>query len=62
MVGELNPDLVARALGNILALPCDGLETAYEERSAAPALARIPNREQTFCPGLSPPGFLLGDA
>ena len=51
MVGELNPDLVARALGSILGFSCDGLETAYEERLTAPILARIPTREQTFCPG-----------
>jgi indolepyruvate ferredoxin oxidoreductase alpha subunit len=51
MVGELNPDLVAGALGRILAVSCTGPERAYEERLRLPTVARIPSREQTFCPG-----------
>ena len=51
MVGELNPDLVAGALGKILDLPYEGMPAAYEDQLKAPTLTRIPNREQTFCPG-----------
>jgi indolepyruvate ferredoxin oxidoreductase alpha subunit len=51
MVGELNPDLVAKAIGSILNIPYEGMAPAYEELLKAPTVARIPQREQTFCPG-----------
>jgi indolepyruvate ferredoxin oxidoreductase, alpha subunit len=51
MVGELNPDLVAMALGRIFDIPYEGMTAAYEEEVQALAANRIPSREQTFCPG-----------
>jgi indolepyruvate ferredoxin oxidoreductase alpha subunit len=49
-VGELNPDLVAAALGRIMKVKCKSLPAGYnrEIQKVAPL---IPPREQTFCPG-----------
>jgi indolepyruvate ferredoxin oxidoreductase alpha subunit len=48
--GELNPDLVAAALGKIMKVKCKSLPAGYtkEIQKVAPL---IPPREQTFCPG-----------
>ncbi len=49
-VGELNPDIVADAVGKILKIKRKGLPAAYlDEQKRAAAL--IPAREQTFCAG-----------
>jgi indolepyruvate ferredoxin oxidoreductase alpha subunit len=48
--GELNPDLVARAVGRILGIELPGLPAAYCEKLEAYA-GLAPRREQTFCPG-----------
>ena len=50
MVGELNPDLVARAVGRILEIEPPALPEAYREKLRAFA-SLAPRREQTFCPG-----------
>ncbi len=50
MAGELNPDLVARAVGLILGMEPKSLPAAYGEKLRALA-ALAPRREQTFCPG-----------
>ncbi|MBE0558232.1 MAG: indolepyruvate ferredoxin oxidoreductase, partial [Proteobacteria bacterium] len=50
MVGELNPDLVARAVGRILEIEPPGLPEAYRGKVLAYA-SFVPRREQTFCPG-----------
>ena len=49
-VGELNPDLVASALGKIMKVKCKSLPAGYtqEIQKITPL---IPPREQTFCPG-----------
>ena len=49
-VGELNPDLVAAALGRIMKVKCKSLPAGYikEIQKITPL---IPPREQTFCPG-----------
>ena len=49
-VGELNPDIVAAALGKIMKVKPKSLPAGYvsEIQKAAP---KIPPREQTFCPG-----------
>jgi indolepyruvate ferredoxin oxidoreductase alpha subunit len=50
MVGELNPDLVARAVGRILEIEPPALPAAYREKLRA-FTGLAPRREQTFCPG-----------
>ena len=50
MVGELNPDLVAEAVGSILGISPPALPAAYREKLRESA-ALAPKREQTFCPG-----------
>ena len=50
MVGELNPDLVARAVGRILEIEPPELPEAYREKLREYA-GCAPRREQTFCPG-----------
>lgn len=50
MVGELNPDLVAAAIGTALAIAPPALPTEYGEKLRTLA-ALTPQREQTFCPG-----------
>ena len=50
MVGELNPDLVAAAIGGILGIEPPAVPADYGERLRALA-ALTPLREQTFCPG-----------
>ena len=51
MVGELNPDLVAKAIGKIFGIPYEGMSSDYEGRLKALTASSVPNREQTFCPG-----------
>jgi len=50
MAGELNPDLVAGAIGRILGIAAPSLPAAYREKLGELA-ALTPKREQTFCPG-----------
>lgn len=50
MTGELNPDLVAAAIGRILGIEPTTIPEAYGERLRMFA-DLIPRREQTFCPG-----------
>jgi indolepyruvate ferredoxin oxidoreductase, alpha subunit len=49
MVGELNPDLVAVAVGRILGIDPPAIPAEYGEKLRM--LAVVPKREQTFCPG-----------
>ncbi len=51
MVGELNPDMVAEAVGKILGVSLPGLPADYGERLQDAAVRTIPHREQTFCAG-----------
>ena len=48
---ELNPDLVARALAEILGLPAPAADQAYMGRAAELAKSHAPFRAMTFCPG-----------
>ena len=48
---ELNPDLVARGLAEILGLPFTASDPAYRERAGELAQSRAPFRAMTFCPG-----------
>ncbi len=48
--GELNPEIVAAALGKIMKVRTKSLPAAYL-REVQSASAHIPPREQTFCPG-----------
>ncbi len=48
--GELNPDIVADALGKILKVRRKSLPAAYQTE-VAKTMAMIPPREQTFCAG-----------
>ena len=50
MTGELNPDLVAAAIGRILGIAPPALPAAYREKLRMFA-GLVPRREQTFCPG-----------
>jgi indolepyruvate ferredoxin oxidoreductase alpha subunit len=50
MVGELNPDLVAAAVGLILGIDPPAIPAEYREKLRA-LTAFVPKREQTFCPG-----------
>ena len=50
MVGELNPDLVAAAVGRILGIDPPAIPAEYSEKLRA-LTAFVPKREQTFCPG-----------
>ncbi len=50
MTGELNPDLVAAAIGRILGIEPMTIPAAYGEKLRMLA-GLIPRREQTFCPG-----------
>lgn len=50
MVGELNPDLVAAAIGTALGVALPALPAEYGEKLRALA-SLTPQREQTFCPG-----------
>ena len=50
MVGELNPDLVAAAVGRILGIDPPAIPAEYREKLRA-LTAIVPKREQTFCPG-----------
>ncbi len=49
-VGEMNPDIVVKALGKIMKVKYKSLPESYtkEIKKIAPL---IPEREQTFCPG-----------
>jgi indolepyruvate ferredoxin oxidoreductase alpha subunit len=48
--GELNPDLVAKALGKILKVKYKELPVDYA-REIQKVIPMVPLREQTFCPG-----------
>jgi indolepyruvate ferredoxin oxidoreductase alpha subunit len=48
---ELNPDLVARGLAEILRLPAPASDKAYQERAGELAKTHAPFRAMTFCPG-----------
>lgn len=50
MVGELNPDIVAAAIGRILAIDPPAVPAPYREKLRELA-ALVPKRELTFCPG-----------
>ena len=50
MVGELNPDLVAAAVGGILGIAPPALPESYRAKLAM-LEGLVPKREQTFCPG-----------
>jgi indolepyruvate ferredoxin oxidoreductase alpha subunit len=49
--GELNPDLVAEALSNILDVSCQPVSGEYAARAEKLAVAAAPAREITFCAG-----------
>ena len=49
--GELNPDVVASALGRLLGVTCEAVPGDYTERAEQIAAAGAPVRELTFCPG-----------
>jgi indolepyruvate ferredoxin oxidoreductase alpha subunit len=49
--GELNPDLVARALSPLLDLSHEPVPPDYKERADALALSKTPGRGIGFCPG-----------
>ncbi len=49
-VGELNPEIVAEALGKIMKVKPKSLPAPYL-REIQKVAAKIPPREQTFCPG-----------
>jgi len=50
MVGELNPDLVAAAVGRILGIDPPAIPTEYAEKLRR-LTEFLPKRDQTFCPG-----------
>jgi indolepyruvate ferredoxin oxidoreductase alpha subunit len=50
MVGELNPDLVAAAVGKILGIDPPAIPAEYGEKLRR-LTESLPKREQTFCPG-----------
>jgi len=50
-VGELNPDLVAEALAQILAIDYQPVSDEYAEKAQRLATLQVPPRELTFCPG-----------
>jgi indolepyruvate ferredoxin oxidoreductase, alpha subunit len=49
--GELNPDVVASALGAILQIDYHGMDPEYEKRVHLPSFVEVPDRGRTFCPG-----------
>jgi indolepyruvate ferredoxin oxidoreductase alpha subunit len=49
MAGELNPDIVAAAVGRILGIEPPQVPADYREKLRA--TPGVPKREQTFCPG-----------
>jgi len=51
MVGELNPDLVIKALCGILGIEYQARPQDYEDRTQGLAFFGAPQRELTFCPG-----------
>ena len=50
MVGELNPDLVAAAVGRILGIDPPAIPAEYAEKLRE-RTEFLPKRDQTFCPG-----------
>lgn len=50
-VGELNPDIVASALGKILGINYVAMAPEYEKKFQMPNFPEVPDRERTFCPG-----------
>jgi indolepyruvate ferredoxin oxidoreductase alpha subunit len=51
MNGELNPDIVVKALSEILGVPYEPMALEYKKKAQLVAFTMAPNREQTFCPG-----------
>ena len=50
-VGELNPDLVEKAIAKILGVEYKTVSPEYENRARQAAAKDAPGRELTFCPG-----------
>jgi len=50
-VGELNPNLVIRALSKILGINYVAMPPEYLERIQMVTAEKVPERERTFCPG-----------
>jgi indolepyruvate ferredoxin oxidoreductase, alpha subunit len=50
-VNELNPDLLAQALSEILGVAAPARDEAYQEKAAQLAAGGSPARALTFCPG-----------
>ncbi len=51
MTGELNPDFVVSALAKIMGIEYQGMSREYEDKAKLLNFAKVPAREQTFCPG-----------
>jgi indolepyruvate ferredoxin oxidoreductase alpha subunit len=49
--GELNPDLVASALGTILQIDYRAVDPEYEKKLHLSSFVDVPERARTFCPG-----------
>ncbi|MBM4447183.1 MAG: indolepyruvate ferredoxin oxidoreductase [Chloroflexi bacterium] len=49
--GELNPDLVIKAISNILELMYQPRDTEYNGKAEAAAKSHVPERSMTFCAG-----------
>jgi indolepyruvate ferredoxin oxidoreductase alpha subunit len=49
--GELNPDIVVSALCKILKIDYRAMDPEYEVKLRMPAIAGVPDRARTFCPG-----------
>ena len=51
MIGELNPDIAARALARVMGMKYEPLEAAYRTTALRTAEEMAPPRDLTFCPG-----------
>jgi len=51
MVGEMNPDFVISILAKLMGIDYVPMSKEYEEKAALYNIAKVPAREQTFCPG-----------
>jgi indolepyruvate ferredoxin oxidoreductase alpha subunit len=49
--GELNPDLVIKAISNILGLTYQPRDAEYSDKAEAAAKSHVPERSMTFCAG-----------
>jgi indolepyruvate ferredoxin oxidoreductase, alpha subunit len=49
--GEMNPDLVLSALSKVMGMDYFPMSKEYEDKAKLYNFARVPAREQTFCPG-----------